>query len=82
MAVPKICGIETEFGIAHTGTEDSHPILASSLLINSYLSEAEHTGEGGPAFGVNWDFEDEMPGNDIRGITPWSRWPRRSKPTW
>ncbi len=70
MAVPKICGIETEFGIAHTGTEDSNPITASSLLINSYLSEAETTGEGGPAPGVNWDFEDEMPGNDVRGIAP------------
>ena len=70
MAVPKICGIETEFGIAHTGTEDPNPIAASSLLINSYLSEVERTGEGGPAAGVNWDFEDEMPGNDIRGIAP------------
>ena len=70
MAVPKICGIETEFGIAHTGTEDANPISASSLLINSYLSEVERTGEGGPAAGVNWDFEDEMPGNDIRGIAP------------
>ena len=70
MAVPKICGIETEFGIAHTGTEDANPIAASSLLINSYLSEVERTGEGGPATGVTWDFEDEMPGNDIRGIAP------------
>ncbi|WP_419925644.1 depupylase/deamidase Dop [Candidatus Poriferisocius sp.] len=70
MSVPKICGIETEFGIAHTGTEDSNPITASSLLINSYLSEVERTGEGGPASGVSWDFEDEMPGNDIRGIAP------------
>ncbi|MCY3962491.1 MAG: depupylase/deamidase Dop [bacterium] len=70
MAVPKICGIETEYGIAHTGTEDANPIAASSLLINSYLAEVERTGEGGPAAGVNWDFEDEMPGNDIRGIAP------------
>ncbi|WP_420638095.1 depupylase/deamidase Dop [Candidatus Poriferisocius sp.] len=70
MAVPKICGIETEFGIAHTGTDDANPITASSLLINSYLSEVERTGEGGPAVGVTWDFEDEMPGNDIRGIAP------------
>ncbi len=70
MAVPKICGIETEFGIVHTGTEDSNPIAASSMLINSYLSEVERTGEEGPASGVTWDFEDEMPGNDIRGIAP------------
>ena len=70
MAVPKICGIETEFGIAHTGVEDANPIAASSLLINSYLTEVERTGEGGPAAGVTWDFEDEMPGNDIRGIAP------------
>lgn len=70
MAVPKICGIETEFGIVHSGAEDANPIAASSLLINSYLSEVERTGEGGPATGVSWDFEDEMPGNDIRGIAP------------
>ncbi|MCY4194688.1 MAG: depupylase/deamidase Dop [bacterium] len=70
MAVPKICGIETEFGIVHTGAEEANPITASSLLINSYLSEVERTGEGGPAAGVSWDFEDEMPGNDIRGIAP------------
>ena len=82
MAVPKICGIETEFGIAHTGTEDSNPITASSLLINSYLSEVERTGEGGPATGVSWDFEDEMPGNDIRGIAPLGSLAPRSRPTW
>ncbi len=70
MAVPKICGLETEFGIAHAGAEEANPITASSLLINSYLSEFCQTAEGGPAVGVSWDFEDEMPGNDIRGIAP------------
>ncbi|MXW42353.1 MAG: proteasome accessory factor PafA2 [Acidimicrobiia bacterium] len=70
MTVPKICGIETEYGIIHNGVEDSNPVVASSLLINSYLVEMARSGEGGPAVGVSWDFEDEMPGNDIRGITP------------
>lgn len=36
MAIAKICGIETEYGIQIRGNE-SNPILASSLLISSYV---------------------------------------------
>lgn len=70
MAIPKICGIETEFGIVHRGPDDTNPITASSLLINAYLHEVARTGEAGPAPGVTWDFEDETPGKDARGIAP------------
>lgn len=70
MAIPKICGIETEYAILHRGIEESNPTAASSLLINAYLNEMERTGAPGPAPTVTWDFEDEMPGNDARGMSP------------
>ena len=61
MAVPKVCGIETEFGILHAGTADSNPVSASSMLINAYVAERAQR--------VGWDFEDESPGIDARGFT-------------
>ncbi len=70
MAIPKICGIETEYAIFHRGTPDSNPITASSMLINAYISETQRTGAAGPAPRVTWDFEDERPANDARGYTP------------
>ena len=70
MAIPKICGIETEYAIIHRGTDESNPITASSILINAYLNETHRSGAPGPAPRVTWDFEDEMPGNDARGMSP------------
>lgn len=60
MAIRKICGIETEYGIVQRGAGESNPITASSLLINSYVAELSRR--------VAWDFEDESPGNDARGF--------------
>ncbi len=57
MAIRKVCGIETEYGIILRGGE-SNPITASSLLINSYVSRLQRK--------VGWDFEDESPGRDAR----------------
>ena len=57
MAVPKVCGIETEYGIALRGAVDPNPVLASSMLVNAYV---EHRR-------VGWDFEDETPDRDARG---------------
>ena len=71
MAIRKICGIETEYGIVHRGTDDPNPITASSVLINSYLSDLNRSG--GSALGVpqvGWDFEFESPGSDARGAAP------------
>ncbi|MCY4164312.1 MAG: depupylase/deamidase Dop [bacterium] len=68
MVVPKICGIETEYGIVHTGVECPDHALAASLLINAYIATAIRSGNEGPVPGVSWDFEDEMPGNDVRGV--------------
>ncbi len=68
MAIRKICGIETEYGIVYRGVEDPNPITASSILINSYLSDLNRSGgtaHGAP--GVGWDFEFETPGSDARG---------------
>jgi Pup amidohydrolase len=69
MALPKICGIETEFGIVLRGTPDSNPIAASSILINAYVQSLEQVGSPGTPK-VEWDFEDESPANDARGFTP------------
>ncbi len=71
MAIKKICGIETEYGIALRGVPEPNPIAASSMLINAYVNEFLRDGpKTGPAPKVGWDFEDESPGNDARGISP------------
>ena len=67
MAVHKVIGIETEFGIVHRGAGESNPVTASSMLINAYLGDLQRAREGGPK--VGWDFEDESPGNDARGAS-------------
>ena len=67
MAISKICGVETEFGIFVRGVEESNPIAASSMLINAYLHEQRRGGAPATAPNVGWDFEDESPGNDARG---------------
>ncbi len=60
MAFPKICGVETEYGIALRDAPDFNPILTSSLLINAYAK---------PAFKrVKWDYEEENPLRDARGF--------------
>ncbi|MEW6154630.1 MAG: depupylase/deamidase Dop [Actinomycetota bacterium] len=60
MAIRKVCGIETEYGIVLRGAAESNPIAASSLLINAYVSRLARK--------VDWDFEDESPGRDARGF--------------
>jgi proteasome accessory factor A len=58
VAVPKVCGIETEYGVTLRGAADPNPVLASSMLINGYVEHHK----------VGWDFEDESPGRDARGF--------------
>jgi proteasome accessory factor A len=67
MAIRKICGIETEYGIIVRGAEESNPITASSTLVNAFVSDMAGQGEVGRPHRVGWDFEDETPGNDARG---------------
>ena len=80
MAVPKICGIETEYGIVIRNAVDSNPISASSMLINAYLGSLADARDG-VAPRVGWDFEDESPGNDARGELLLNQAPRW-RPTW
>jgi len=68
MAIPKVIGLETEFGIIVRGG-DSNPIAASSVLINAYVQELARSGAPAGASRIGWDFEDEHPGNDARGFT-------------
>ena len=60
MAIRKVCGIETEYGILLRGAGDSNPMAASSVLINSYVAQLSRR--------IGWDFEDESPGRDARGF--------------
>ena len=62
MALPKVCGIETEYGIVVRGG-DNNPVSASSMLINAYVA-ATNRDRGR----IGWDFEDEHPANDARGF--------------
>lgn len=59
MALPKVCGIETEYGIVTRGF-DTNPVLASSLVVNGYVNAT--------AGRVAWDFDAEQPAHDARGI--------------
>jgi proteasome accessory factor A len=60
VAIVKVLGMETEYGIIIRGAADPNPIAASSTLINAYVAELSRK--------VEWDFEDETPGRDARGF--------------
>src|SRR6478735_1263074 len=64
MALPRVCGIETEYGIVVRGAENN-PVSASSLLINAYIAATANPQRGR----VGWDFDDEHPANDARGFS-------------
>jgi Pup amidohydrolase len=61
MAIPKVMGIETEYGIAGPGNPEFNPVLASSLLINTYAGSLRR---------IRWDYEQESPLRDARGFEP------------
>ncbi len=58
MAVEKILGIETEYGIS--GGPEGDPILASSLIVTAYAQFARSS--------IRWDFDGEHPEIDARGL--------------
>ena len=58
MAIAKVLGIETEYGIA--GGPDADPIVASSVIVNAYAHQGRTR--------INWDFEGERPDLDVRGL--------------
>ena len=61
MAIPKVMGIETEYGISGPGMGDFNPVLSSSLLITSYAGTLRR---------IRWDYEQESPLRDARGFEP------------
>ena len=61
MAIAKVIGTETEYGIAAVGQPDFNPVLSSSLLISSYAGSLRK---------IRWDYEDESPLRDARGFEP------------
>ena len=61
MAVPKVCGLETEYGILVRGA-DNNPVTASALLINAYTGAAQEQ--------VAFDLIVEDPQRDARSPDP------------
>src|SRR5436190_16747713 len=61
MAIPKVVGTETEYGIFGPSTPDFNPVLASSFLINAYAGNLRR---------IRWDYEQESPLRDARGYEP------------
>jgi len=61
MAIPKVVGTETEYGIFGPATPDFNPVLASSFLINAYAGSLRR---------IRWDYEQESPLRDARGFEP------------
>jgi proteasome accessory factor A len=59
VAIPKILGTETEYGITILNQAEFNPVLASSAVINSYA--------GGRAR-IQWSLDEESPGRDARGF--------------
>ena len=57
MAIAKVLGIETEYGIA--GGPDLDPISSSSIIVNAYAHQGRTR--------INWDFDGETPEMDARG---------------
>jgi proteasome accessory factor A len=58
MALRKVLGTETEFGITVLNQADFNPVHASSVLINAYTRGTR----------IQWSFEEESPGRDLRGF--------------
>jgi proteasome accessory factor A len=61
MAIPKVIGTETEYGIVGVGAADFNPVLTSSQLISTYAGSLRR---------IRWDYEQESPLRDARGFEP------------
>lgn len=59
MALHKVLGTETEYGIVVRGDPGFNPAVASSLVVNNYP---------GARVKVQWSYEEESPGRDARGF--------------
>src|SRR2546422_11237801 len=61
MAIHKVIGTETEYGISAIGAPDFNPVLSLSLLISTYAGALRR---------IRWDYEQESPLRDARGFEP------------
>jgi len=61
VAIPKVIGTETEYGIAAIGSPEFNPVISSSLLISTYAGSLRR---------IRWDYEQESPLRDARGYEP------------
>ncbi len=59
MALAKVTGTETEYGILIRNKPDFNPALASALVVNSFP---------GKRVQIQWSPEEETPGRDARGF--------------
>lgn len=59
MALPKVVGTETEYGVIVKNKPDFNPALTSALVVNSYPGDRVQ---------VQWSHEEETPGRDARGF--------------
>ena len=59
MALRKVIGTETEFGITVLNQAGFNPVEASSAVVNSYAGSRAR---------IRWSFDEESPGRDLRGI--------------
>ena len=61
MAIPKVLGTETEYGIAAVDMPDFNPVLSASMLISTFAGSLRR---------IRWDYEQESPLRDARGFEP------------
>ena len=61
MAIPKVIGTETEYGISAAAAPEFNPVISSSLLISTYAGALRR---------IRWDYEQESPLRDARGFEP------------
>ena len=60
MSIPKIMGIETEYGITIKNAQNQDPVSASTLVVNSYKDKDLKK--------IMWDYAQENPLMDARGF--------------
>ena len=70
MAITKVIGTETEYGISAVASPEFNPVISSSLLSSPYAGALRRT---------RWDYEQEPPLRDARGFEPVQ--PRLSVPS-
>ena len=58
MALHKVFGTETEFGITVLNQPGFNPVVASSAVVNSYPGNVSR---------IQWSYDEESPGRDLRG---------------